>query len=763
LTARDTQRVFKFGVVRDCVRRAVPHLNDDQVTELLEAAKAADGRALKELSLHLADHPEALISGESDCPPSMVRFTHALYDAGHTHIARPPCGGCGRIVTKLPSTGPQGRLCSNCAQLKYLGDCSRCGRPEVRIAARRPEGLICQRCYRVDPEVVEPCAQCGRVRQAAARMPDGAPLCYSCWQPPKHRCALCGTEDQAVVIDGDGPVCRSCYERFRRPQRLCSRCGKVGRISISPADGSGEICANCNRGPIKECAACGNIRACRQHGPDRAWTCGICRRAADVCARCQRLRPVQVRWPIGPVCATCYAAVLDTPGACGQCQATAPLVGRDEQGSPLCGPCCGLPAHTCRRCGRAGRRYADQVCARCVLEDRLNELLAPDNAVAEQLRPVYDAFLADPNPRGLIRWLARSPNARLLADLAARGEHISHESLDTLGPSRYEAYVRQMLVHTEVLSERDEDVERIPGWLEQRLLERPAEHASLVRPFVHWHLLRRARRRSLERRHPASAKNLLRRQASLALDLLSWLDEKQTSIGALSQQQLDEWIVSGGAQRGDIRSFIKWLQSRGLARSLSVAPRTSVEPSHFISEDERLDLLRKCLADESMPLDVRAAGALVLLFGTTLFRVENLTTAHITRRAEHTYLTIGSQPVLLPPRLAQLVERLPDVRRSRARLERAQPGTEWLFPGLNPGRPINRSHFEAKLVRHGISTRKARNAALISLAAELPSPVLADLFGLHISTAVRWAEFAKRDWADYVAQRADAQPSLETR
>ncbi|HEU5427295.1 MAG TPA: hypothetical protein VFU74_10500, partial [Actinocrinis sp.] len=225
----------------------------------------------------------------------------------------------------------------------------------------------------------------------------------------------------------------------------------------------------------------------------------------------------------------------------------------------------------------------------------------------------------------------------------------------------------------------------------------------------------------------------------------------------LTQQQLDEWIVSGGAHRSDIHSFIRWLQSRGLVSGLVVAQRASTEPAHFMSEDERSGLLRKCMADESMPLDVRAAGALVLLYGTTLFRVRNLATAHMTSRSEHTYLTIGAQPVLLPPRLAQLLQRLKDNRRSRARLTKAHTGTPWLFPGLNPGRPIDRSHFESKLIRHGISARRARNAAFTSLAAEIPSPVLADLFGLHISTAVRWAELAKRDWADYVAKRADDQ------
>ena len=33
-------------------------------------------------------------------------------------------------------------------------------------------------------------------------------------------------------------------------------------------------------------------------------------------------------------------------------------------------------------------------------------------------------------------------------------------------------------------------------------------------------------------------------------------------------------------------------------------------------------------------------------------------------------------------------------------------------------------------------------------------PVLADLLGMHINTAVRWVKYVGRDWADYIAARA---------
>ena len=42
----------------------------------------------------------------------------------------------------------------------------------------------------------------------------------------------------------------------------------------------------------------------------------------------------------------------------------------------------------------------------------------------------------------------------------------------------------------------------------------------------------------------------------------------------------------------------------------------------------------------------------------------------------------------------------------------------------------------------------------LALAAELPASVLADLAGISISisTAERWSQWAKRDWAAYIGQ-----------
>jgi hypothetical protein len=54
--------------------------------------------------------------------------------------------------------------------------------------------------------------------------------------------------------------------------------------------------------------------------------------------------------------------------------------------------------------------------------------------------------------------------------------------------------------------------------------------------------------------------------------------------------------------------------------------------------------------------------------------------------------------------------------------------------------------------------------ARLALAAEIPAAVLADLTGISISTAERWSQWAKRDWAAYVGQRtADDRAGIDSR
>jgi integrase len=221
---------------------------------------------------------------------------------------------------------------------------------------------------------------------------------------------------------------------------------------------------------------------------------------------------------------------------------------------------------------------------------------------------------------------------------------------------------------------------------------------------------------------------------------------------------MDRWLAAGNTRSFNIRYFLGWAADRGLAPRLTVPAVPRQDPAHVLDEDERWNQLQRCLTDDTLPLDVRAAGALLLLFGLPAARIRQLRPDDLPERDGSAYLNVGRHPLLLPPRLADLLHQLAAAPVNRTRLTAS---TQWLFPGRVPGQPAGPSGFSRKLLDHGIDARPARNAALLALIEDLPAPIMADILGLHIHTAERWADIAKRDWTSYLAARVADQGRIE--
>lgn len=742
---------------------ALPALSTKEATTALAVAVPVTvkgpARFLEELAGHMAAHPDALTSGDTRCPPVLLRLTHVLHDAGHP-VIRPGCAHCGKIRTDLRQLRPEGRLCGPCDSRSRRSTCARCGQEGVRIAARKPDGKICYRCYHQDPETFKECASCGRAGRPASRRDNGSVLCMRCWKRPEHQCASCGKTAPAALVDADGALCHLCYNRHRRPRRLCGRCGRLGRIARNANGAQPDLCDSCYRGPEATCSRCGQVRPCQRTTSD-APICHSCyardERPRVTCARCQRDLPVMTRWPIGPVCQSCYTAIIRSPADCARCHSSHPLTGRDEHGAGICGPCAGHDAdYACRQCGRSGNPHGHGRCAFCVLAGKVSALFTgPDGVITPQLQPLADALITTHTPFKTIQWVHEHPNAKLLAEFVAQSRPVSHDLLDELPPTAALQHLRQMMVQTSVLPQRHEDLERVPAWLDHHLDGKPIEHSNLVRPFLHWHLLRRARTRAGKNAYPTTAGRDLRRRILVALDLLSWIDAQGTTLGELRQDDLDRWLDEEGTQRRNrVRYFLNWTSARGLSRQLTVPSIPRQEPADLLDDDQRWQLLQRCLTDETIPIQARAAGALTLLFALQAQRIRHLTADQLTEKGGNTYLKAGRHPILLPPRLGALLRDLAARPATPLMIAHGPNTPRWLFPGRIPGQPLDGHSLTNLLNRHGISVRPARNGALSALAADLPAAILAGLLGLHVSTAVRWVTYARRDWADYLASRA---------
>jgi len=196
--------------------------------------------------------------------------------------------------------------------------------------------------------------------------------------------------------------------------------------------------------------------------------------------------------------------------------------------------------------------------------------------------------------------------------------------------------------------------------------------------------------------------------------------------------------------------FLNWASRRQL---LNVHPprQPAPQPREFADDERRWALARDLLHNDTHLVVDRAAGLLVLLYAQRVSRITRLTADDLHRGDGSIYLSLGRDALALPEPLGQLVTQLPDHRPvGMAGHLHAQ---RWLFPGRQPDRPMHPSTLAVRLNRLGIHARRHRNAALLQLAAELPIPVVADLLGVHISTASNWADHSGSNWRHYAAQR----------
>ena len=677
--------------VTAAVAGAVPGLGTGDARRLVTGAASRRG-ALRQLDRHLAACPDALASGSADAPLALITLAGLLAGAGHPGVRVPRCTGCG-AETVLRHRTDGGRLCDTCNRRSRQEPCAGCGR-DRGVTKRTGQGPLCCSCAQPRKE----CAGCGQVRRVAARRGDGAPLCKMCHRSPGRACASCGQVAPAYARTPAGPVCKACYTP---PSRACGECGEQRPIARRATAGEPDLCKRCARRPLAACAVCGQQRHCNPRAPQPV--CEACRRAGH------QPEPTARR--------------------------TVPRPKRDP----------GI-----ERARQAAR-------ARRVLPARVTALLAnPVRGVPAQLEPLIATLASAPNPRSVLDWVTRRSGARLLAGLAARAhqEPLSHDLLDACPQTPALHHLRQLLVHAGVLPSRTEYLDRIEPWLGQLLAACPPAHAALIRPFATWHILRRARGRARRQGFTPNAARWARSHILAAMQFLAWLDERGTSLAAATQADIDAWLDNATQHRYLVRAFTEWAVARRLAADITMPVIPHTEPADFPGEDARWQLLRRCLDDVSMPLDIRAAGVLLLLYGQFTTRLVRMTAGDLDHDGRDTYLRIDTTPVLLPPKAAAVVCAQRDATPARANYQQLAGNARPLFPGRLHGQPVGSEALGRRLRQHGIAPRQSRNAALAAWAAELPAPVLADILGLNVSTAEAWAQRTRRDWTAYIAQRA---------
>jgi hypothetical protein len=474
-----------------------------------------------------------------------------------------------------------------------------------------------------------------------------------------------------------------------------------------------------------------------------------------VCVECGQERKAHLELTHGPLCERCRRQLHYRPKPCPTCGITRVVAYRDPAGTAVCAGCAGEDsAFACVQCGSEEHPYGAIRCARCFLTERLNQLLTDPSTghIHARLRPVFETLIAVERPQTTLYWLRRKPGhgPRILGEMARGQTPISHATFEALPSDKSHNYLRDLLAAVGVLPAYEAQIERMIPWLRDLLATLPAKDAEIIDRFARWQILRRLRAKAARGDLTKSVVLLGRARILAAGRLLAWLTEYGTTIVGMSQGDLEHYLTTHPGSHSTQSTFINWVRATGINTRIRIPALPDVIPKVTMSDAERWGHVETLLHDESIRLYSRIAGLFILLFAQSLTAICRMRSEQVTVTDDRVFVRFEDTPIQMPEPLDAMIR---EHQAQRGHASYASRDSRWLFPGGIPGNHLATENIRAQLVQRGIKPWNSRHAALFQLAAEVPTPLLAELLGIGMTTATRWAALASRTWGPYIAQR----------
>lgn len=574
--------------------------------------------------------------------------------------------------------------------------------------------------------------------------------------------ARCESCNAAAILSnrlGGRRVCNPCYLASRKG--TCAGCGQVRPVKVHRATQLPRCrsCQHKDESTWKPCSNCGVVRPVNARTDDGRALCVRCyEQPPGICDGCGREAPITSRRNGEAVCARCYRHPERICGRCGRMQRIRRRATGDDP--DLCHACWWEPIAICSRCGEEGMCNGNNIgtplCLRCRLDDRLTtQVLGPDGETPEWFTPLKEAIVGVGNPRSGHVWMSRSPAVAVLKDLVSGKLALTHEALDSLPQKASIVHLRDLLIASGALAERDPYIVR----LERTIKEAAAslqhdEDARLLKAFGAWRVLQRVRKRVERGKEPTTAIKNGQQLVREAARFLTWLRLRDRSLAACTQADVDEWFAAEIRARDRARDFLVWAMKRRATSDLRLPPARRRSPVGPIDLDKRWRSARRLLHDQGLDPADRVVGALVVIYAQRLTTIAQLTIEDVKESNGEVFVRLGREAVWMPEPLGEFLRQLPW--RRQIGISGKLKQSEWLFPGRQAGRHQHPDYLRMRLAGIGIACIPARNAALIHLATEVPAAVIADMLGLHPGTATRWVELAGAKWTGYAADRSTA-------
>ncbi|MER5831267.1 hypothetical protein AB0K68_38070 [Streptomyces sp. NPDC050698] len=481
---------------------------------------------------------------------------------------------------------------------------------------------------------------------------------------------------------------------------------------------------------------------------DGRWHCLNCYPTPTRrCVSCGKDKKIAVVIMSGPHCFACHNRVLRNPASCPGCDQVRILAFLDDTAEAVCAVCAGQPArYACRRCG-GEEHYYGRLCGRCTLEDRCTELLAgPDGTLSEPMRALRDHLLARPRPAQIIKWLRHGPHIDLLGEIASgRTPLIAVSFVQTHGGKGLD-YLHALLVDAGAIPRDRANTDLLEAWTARTIGDAPAGHRRVLTTYTRWVLLRRAQQGCGTGDITPGAANHVKAATRGLIAFLTWLDEHDTPLDAVTQGRVEQFLAVRSAQRW-LPQFLGWAQERGVAPRLEVPALVPGLPNITASERDHEQTIATLVRDDTIPVDVRLPCLLIAVYGFTAARILTLQHAHLHDTGDAVDLHVGDRPLRLPEPLTDLA------RTQLARHPDAGP-QDWLFPGRQPGRPRHPLYLTGQLRMLGTSISALQKTARFRLAGAVPAKVLADMLDFNVTMFETYARLAGANRGDYPALRS---------
>ena len=493
-------------------------------------------------------------------------------------------------------------------------------------------------------------------------------------------------------------------------------------------------CRNCvARTRAQPCARCGTVREAAtrdEHGRPLCPNCLITDPAnQEECGGCGRRRPVSVRTPDGPLCATCRALedadlldlrparpVRDLQGhrqavvqglqaalgplrrgaARSRRSAAAPLTRRCARPAPSPAP--GF-WRSCPGCGQEGRITPGQ-CKSCRLR-RAAPWPARRPGRHDQSGPA--GALRQPGglraPATVLGWLGKQHRRGSCANSApASGRSPTPPSTNCPTASRSGTCARSWSPPGRCRPA----MSSWPGWRPGSPGPSPnaptpasascctatPSGTSCAGSAAGW-----------PGQHATHGQALAaQRNIKAAIALLDWLTARGLTLATARQGDLETWLDDAQpSHRTDAGNFVRWARRHKLTRLDFAATRWG-GPSGVIDTETRWEQARWLLHDDSLKPEDRLAGLLVLLYAQRASAISRLTLGHVQAADGQVRIRLGREPIVLPEPLDALA----------------------LQAGRNPPRP--RRHRRRRHLGLAVPRRPARPADQRLPARRTPAP-----------------------------------------